>query len=47
MLDNFGATPLHFAVISIEENNIQALLSMGADINMQDNSHNSILHLAL
>ena len=28
-----GATPLHYAVMAIEENNIQALLSLGADIN--------------
>ena len=31
--DKFGATPLHYAIMSIEESNIQALLSLKADIN--------------
>ena len=33
-LDFFGASPLHYAIMSIEENNIQALLSLGSDINL-------------
>jgi len=34
--DQFGATPLHYAIMNIEENNIQALLSLGAEINQKD-----------
>lgn len=34
VLDDQGASPLHYAIMSIEENNIQALLSLGADINL-------------
>jgi len=34
--DNFGATPIHYAIMNIEENNIQALLSLGSKINHQD-----------
>jgi len=37
VVDAYGATPLHYAIMSIEENNIQALISLGADINKQDN----------
>ena len=33
--------------MSIEENNIQALLSIGANINQQDKQGNSALHLAV
>jgi ankyrin repeat protein len=33
--------------MSIEENNIQALLSLGADINLQDKEGNSMLHVAI
>ena len=33
--------------MNIEENNIQALLSLGASINQQDRQGNSPLHLAL
>ena len=45
--DQFGATPLHYAIMNIEENNIQALLSLGADINQKDHQGNSPLHLAI
>jgi len=31
--DSYGASPLHYAIMALEENNIQALLSLGADIN--------------
>jgi len=34
VLDKHGASPLHYAIMSIEENNIQALLSLGANINL-------------
>jgi len=33
--------------MSIEENNIQALLSLGANINQQDSYGDTALHLAL
>ena len=33
--------------MNIEENNIQALLSLGADINQKDHQGNSPLHLAI
>lgn len=33
--------------MSIEENNIQALLSIGANINQQEKQGNSALHLAV
>lgn len=46
-LDNFGASPLHYAIMNIEESNIQALLSMGADINLQDQRGDSMLHVAV
>lgn len=46
-IDNFGASPLHYAIMNIEENNIQALLSMGADINLQDERGDSMLHVAV
>lgn len=45
--DLHGATPLHYAIMNIEENNIQALLSLGADINLQDNYGDSVLHVAV
>ena len=47
VIDNEGASPLHYSIMSIEENNIQALLSLGADINLQDNHGDSMLHVAL
>lgn len=47
VVDAYGATPLHYAIMSIEENNIQALISLGADINKQDNKQQSILHIAI
>ena len=31
----------------IEENNIQALISMGADVNFQDKKGQSMLHIAV
>ena len=45
--DKFGATPLHYAIMSIEESNIQALLSLKSDINAQDAKGKSMLHVAL
>jgi len=33
VLDKYGASPLHYAIMNIEENNVQALLSLGASIN--------------
>jgi len=45
--DYNGATPLHYAVMALEESNIQALLSLGADINFQDNLGDSLLHVAV
>ncbi len=45
--DNYGGTPLHYAIMSIEENNIQALLSLGAKINHQDRKGQSMLHVAI
>lgn len=33
--------------MSIEENNIQALLSLGSNINLQDKQGNSMLHVAI
>ena len=42
--DNFRATALHYAIFSCEENNIQALLSLGSGINSQDALGNSSLH---
>jgi len=33
--------------MALEENNIQALLSLGADINQQDFSGSSMLHVAI
>jgi len=45
--DNFGATPLHYAIMNIEENNIQTLLSLGGDINYQDHQGNTPLHLTI
>jgi hypothetical protein len=47
ILDKQGASPLHYAIMAIEENNIQALLSLGADINLQDRQGDSMLHVAL
>ena len=47
MADFYGATPLHYAIMALEENNIQALLSLGADINHQDYSGSSMLHVAI
>lgn len=45
--DLHGASPLHYAIMNIEENNIQALLSLGAEINLQDNYGDSMLHVAI
>jgi ankyrin repeat protein len=45
--DMQGASPLHYAIMSIEENNVQALLSLGSDINFQDNKGDTMLHVAL
>lgn len=47
IVDRYGATPLHYAIMSIEESNIQALLSLGADINAQDLRGDSMLHVAI
>jgi hypothetical protein len=33
--------------MALEENNIQALLSLGANINQQDHSGSSMLHVAI
>jgi len=46
-VEDNGGTPLHYAIMNIEENNIQALLSLGADINNQDNRGDSMLHILL
>jgi ankyrin repeat protein len=32
-VDNHGGTPLHYAIMSIEEYNIHALMSLGSNIN--------------
>jgi ankyrin repeat protein len=34
--DDKGATPLHFAAIGLYIKNIQALVKLGADVNVQD-----------
>ena len=47
IIDFYGASPLHYAIMALEENNIQALLSLGANINQQDNSGSSMLHVAI
>ena len=47
VIDIYGASPLHYAIMALEENNIQALLSLGADINQRDNSGSSMLHVAI
>ena len=45
--DIHGGTPLHYAIMSIEEYNIHALMSLGSDINKKDNKGDSVLHVAL
>ena len=45
--DDYGATPLHYAIMCIEENNIQALISLGADVNFQDSKGQSMLHISI
>ena len=47
MMDANGATPLHYAIMSIEESNIEAMLSLGSDINQKDKQGDTSLHLAL
>ena len=47
IVDKFKATPLHYAIMSLEEFNIQIFLSLGSEINLQDDQGNSSLHLAL
>jgi ankyrin repeat protein len=45
--DVHGGTPLHYAIMSIEEYNIHALMSLGSDINRKDKKGDSVLHVAL
>lgn len=45
--DLSGASPLHYAVMKLQENNMRALISLGADVNMQDKRGDSPLHIAL
>jgi hypothetical protein len=45
--DIHGGTPLHYAIMSIEEYNIHALMSLGSDINRKDKKGDSVLHVAL
>ena len=42
-----GASPLHFAAISLLIKNVQALVKFGADPNCQDVEGNTPLHLCL
>lgn len=42
-----GATALHFAVISMHNKNVQALIKLGADPNFQDVDGNTPLHLTI
>lgn len=46
-VDIHGGTPLHYAIMSIEEYNIHALMSLGSDINRKDKKGDSVLHVAL
>jgi ankyrin repeat protein len=45
--DSQGATALHFAVIGLYIKNVQALISLGADPNVQDFEGNTPLHLCI
>lgn len=47
VVDVYGGTPLHYAIMSIEEYNIHALMSLGSDINKKDKKGDSVLHVAL
>lgn len=45
--DSKGASALHFAVISMHNKNVQALIKLGADPNVQDIEGNTPLHLCI
>ncbi len=45
--DKKGATALHFATISLQLKNVQALIKLGANPNAQDVEGNTPLHLCL
>ena len=45
--DRKSATALHFATISIQIKNVQALIKLGADVNAQDTDGNTCLHLCI
>ena len=45
--DNSGRTPLHAAVIAGNVNVVESLLSLGANINAQDNERHSPAHWAV
>lgn len=41
------ASPLHFAVIFREIKNVELLISLGADVNIQDKEGRTPLHIAI
>lgn len=45
--DQNGGTGLHYALTSLEEKNMQAMISLGVDLNAQDIQGNTVLHLAI
>lgn len=46
-MDKKGATALHFAIISLQLKNVQALIKLGANPNAQDVQGDTPLHLCL